>query len=167
MAPDSGATDTWGTWRDGRVHLDIAAALQPHPWWVSTHCCWSFYHEHPKSGFSHKKQTFENTTPLAISNCCKVQTHLSHHATKENDTKPSKITLKQCLWAAKPRWTCEPQALFVLSCSDLVCAARDPSHSQHHLNSGVSVCKCIIQSPAKRLEGTNSGTQRSSEPAGS
>lgn len=30
LAPDSGAADTCGRWRDGRVHLDIVAALQPH-----------------------------------------------------------------------------------------------------------------------------------------
>lgn len=46
---------------------------------------------------------------------------------------------------------------------------RDPSHSQHYLNSGVSVYKCIIQSLANSLESTSSQSHslRSSKPAGS
>lgn len=40
LAPDSGAADTWGRWRDGRIHLDTAAALQTPLWRLSTDCCY-------------------------------------------------------------------------------------------------------------------------------
>lgn len=181
LAPDSGAADTWGGWRHGR---DIVAALQPHLWQVSRlllfyilaaatfvgHCSKSkLPSQASQIWIFSQKQTFENTTPPAISNCCKVQTHPSSSRNKGKWHK----NVKNHTWAmlmgssTKPRWTCEPQASFVLSCSDLICAARDLSRSQHHLNSGLAVCECIIQSPAQRLEGTSSGTQRSSEPAGS
>lgn len=114
LRSDSSPADVRGGCGDGVVHLDLLAALRPLLWQASTRCCyftslllppplwicWSFdtsyfYHKLSKSGFSHESKhsfQFENTTPAAISNCCKVQNRPSSSWNKreKKDTKKCK-----------------------------------------------------------------------------
>lgn len=115
-------------------------------------------------GFSHKSKhsfQFENTTSTAISNCCKVQNHPSSSCNKRKMTQKMQ---KPHLTNANGQHHKNKLNLWTMS---LICPLlwvisssvdRDPSRSQHYLNSGVSVYECIIQSLANSLKSTSSRT---------
>lgn len=138
------------------------------PLWICRLFYTCYFHQAlSKSGFSHKsKHSFqcENTTLIAISNCCKVPNHPSSSCNKRKMTQKCKKKKKSHLTNANGQHHKDELNLWTTS---LVCPLlrvisssvdRDPSRSQHYLNSGVSVYECIIQSLANSLESISSCT---------